>query len=556
MRTFGCFGVIATLAVVLEAEPARAALSGIQLVASGLNYPAFATSAPGDANRLFVAQLDGKIKVYDLTTNTPNTSLGTFLTIPDVDFDGEGGLLGLAFHPDYFSTNVNNPGRGKFYVNVTADDDPMEGNFPFDTQIREYAVLGDPATSNVAIATPTRTLMRFTQPQSNHNGGWIGFNPKLTPTQSQYLYIMSGDGGGGGDTGSGHTPGTGNGQDVTDNFLGKVLRIDVNGDDFTGANDPNNNKNYAIPAGNPFNGTDGDKEIWAYGLRNPYRASFDRQTGDLWIGDVGQNTKEEIDFQAASKMTVSNYGWRLWEGNTNYGANPGDPFPPNYVGPTYDYERGNGSLQGETVIGGYRYRGPDPDLQGKYFFGDASDLHVWQMTLPNPVAPVTGSAVTEINGSLGNLTNVNRIVSLGEDANGNLYIVDYANNFAANTGEVYRILTNNFLAGDYYADGEVNLLDYNLWRSTFGTATGNRPADGSGNGVVDAADYAIWRANLGASVHTGPGAGLGTAVPELTTTAYLLESLAALFLVATFLRRPRLATIEVRESANCLPKKH
>jgi glucose/arabinose dehydrogenase len=529
-------GTFATVAVLLWVDTTTAAISGIQRVGSGLNVPAFATAAPGDTNRLFVAQLDGKIQIINnLNTATPAVS-GTFLTIPDVDFDGEGGLLGLAFHPDYFSTDTNNPGRGKFYVYVTADDDPNEGVFPFDTQIREYVVSGDPATSNVANPTPTRTLMRFTQPQSNHNGGWIGFNPKLTPTTSQYLYIASGDGGGGGDTGTGHTATIGNAQDTTNNLLGKMLRIDVNGDDFP----TDATRNYKIPSTNPFVGVTGDDEIWAYGLRNPYRDSFDRQTGDLWIGDVGQGAREEIDFQAASKTTVSNYGWRLWEGNLNYGAQPTDPFPPDYVGPIYDYTRGSGALQGETVIGGYRYRGPDPDLQGRYIFGDANDLNVWQMIPPNPVVPNT--AVTNIDATLGNLAGINRIVSFGEDANGNLYIVDLG---GTNTGEVYRILTNKLLAGDYNADGDVNNLDYDLWRTTFGTATGSRPADGSGNGVVDAADYVIWRKNFGASVHAGAGSGAGSAanVPELSTAAYFFEVAVAMLLLSWCQRRPRLATI-------------
>src|SRR6185503_4892451 len=124
----------------------------------------------------------------------------------------------------------------------------------------------------------------FVQPQSNHNGGWIGFSPN-----NPYLYIATGDGGGSDDTGTGHTVGTGNAQDITTNLLGKILRVDVNGDAFPA----DTNKNYAIPPSNPYIGVTGDDEIFAYGLRNPFRAGFDRATGDLWIGDVGQNAREE-----------------------------------------------------------------------------------------------------------------------------------------------------------------------------------------------------------------------------------------------------------------------
>ena len=273
-----------------------AAIAGLQRVAFGVTNPMFVTHAPGDPTRLFIGQRNGTIRVLNLTTGVLSST--PFLSIPGVDQAGEGGLLGMAFDPDY-ATN------GKFYVNVTIDNGGLvfqNETSPFSTEIRRYTVSANP---NVANATPTPVLS-FIQPQTNHNAGWIGFSPN-----NGYLYIPTGDGGGGNDKDDdgdddGHTPESGNAQDNTDNFLGKILRIDVNGDDF--GDDPN--RNYRIVDSNPYADVrnaqrevttvvTGDDEIWAIGMRNPFRDSFDRETGDLWIGDVGQGAREEIDRQPA-----------------------------------------------------------------------------------------------------------------------------------------------------------------------------------------------------------------------------------------------------------------
>ncbi|MCI0334832.1 MAG: PQQ-dependent sugar dehydrogenase [Planctomycetes bacterium] len=531
------FRVLVTFALLLLTNRSQAAISGLQLVGSGLSNPAFATHAPGDPNRLFVAQLNGTIRIIDLNTNSVT---GTFMSISDTDATGEGGLLGLAFHPNYFAA-PGTTGRGKFYVYVTVDnggDTSLGVTSPFSSHIREYTVMGDPATSNVADPATKKEILSFVQPQSNHNAGWIGFNPQVTEGQPQYLYIASGDGGSGfdldpdgsdtdGDFG-GHTQGIGNAQDITSNLLGKMLRIDI--DDDTPMTAPF----YDIPATNPFVGVTGDDEIWAYGLRNPFRDSFDRLTGDLWIGDVGQNQREEVDFQPASSPGGENYGWRYREGFAQT-QTVGLPLDPSWTQPIYDYTRGGGNpgpLQGEAITGGYRYRGPDPDLQGLYFFGDSDFVRVWTMDPPEPVA--AGGTVTNIASQLGALfSSINRVVSFAEDSKGNMYIVDLGT--GGSTGEVYRILTNKLLAGDYNADGEVDNLDYTVWQTTFGTATGNRPADGNGNGVVDVADYAIWRKHLGASVHASAGG--GASVPEPTMAGILLIALAG---ISALFRRQRM----------------
>jgi glucose/arabinose dehydrogenase len=530
------------LAFFLLVDRGEAAISGMQQIATGLHKPAFATHAPGDENRLFVAELGGRIKVIDLTSNTVLPT--PFLHITDTDAAGEGGLLGLAFHPNYFAP-LGTPGRGKFYVYVTVDNDgdtSLGVVSPFSSHIREYSVLGDPATSNVADtdANSQREILSFVQPQTNHNAGWIGFNPPVTENAPQYLYIASGDGGGQFDSDAGHsTDVPGNAQDITNNLLGKILRIDVNGDDFPGNTPEALAKNYAIPPDNPFEegvgvpeDDIGDDEIWSHGLRNPFRNSFDRLTGDLWLADVGQNQREEIDFQPASSAGGENYGWRLREG-TLATLNVGGPLLPSYTQPIYDYSRGSGSLQGETVIGGYSYRGPDPELQGRYFFGDAHDRHVWQMTLD------PGVTVTNIDSALGALfASVNYPASFAEDAHGNLYVIDLSqyDEFGEpipNTGEVYRIVTDKVLPGDYNADGEVNDFDYDKWRQSFATAS--LAADGNGDAVVDAADYVVWRKHVGLSVHSG-AAPVNEPVPEPAGAACVVQ---AIFLLAIALMGPR-----------------
>ena len=415
------------------ATRARADIVGLQRVASGLNNPIYVTHAPGDASRLFIVQRAGTIRILNLSSGMLEPT--PFLTIPDVETEGEGGLLGMAFHPGY-QTN------GKFYVNVTINDDG--GVAAFLTHVREYTVSGNP---NVANAASAREILSFAQPQSNHNGGWIGFSPS-----NHFLYIASGDGGAGDDTGVGHTPGTGNAQDITSNPLGKILRVDVNGDAFPA----DANKNYAIPPSNPFVGVIGDDEIFAYGLRNPFRAGFDRATGDLWIGDVGQGAREEIDFLSASSAGGENYGWRLREGTIATPGSVGGPPPPGNVEPVYDYNRVAGAFGGTVVTGGYVYRGPDPALQGKYFFLDSrgstnvADDNYW---IFDPADP--NGTVQNIDSLLTpNVGSPMFPVSFGEDELGNLYIAYLV------SGDVYRIQTTTPLLNIQRAAGTNVVL---LW---------------------------------------------------------------------------------------------
>jgi glucose/arabinose dehydrogenase len=421
------------------ATPVWADIVGLQRVASGLNNPIYVTHAPGDTARLFIVERGGAIRILNLSSGTLETT--PFLTIPGVVTTGEGGLLGMAFHPGY-QTN------GKFHVNVTLDN----GVTPFSTHVREYTVSGNP---NIANPASVRAILSFEQPQNNHNGGWIGFSPI-----NHYLYIATGDGGGSDDNDSGHTAGTGNAQDITSNLLGKILRVDVDGDAFPA----DTNQNYAIPPANPFVGVTGDDEIFAYGLRNPFRAGFDRATGDLWIGDVGQGAREEIDFLSASSPGGENYGWRLREGTiATPSGGVGGARPPGNVDPVYDYDRDADVFGGTVVTGGYVYRGADPALQGKYFFLDsrnsasAADDNYWIFDPANPYGTVQNidNLLTPDQGS------PMFPVSFGEDAMGNLYIAYLV------SGDVYRIRTTIAPAPrlDIRRDADPNVVL--LWGTNF-----------------------------------------------------------------------------------------
>ena len=401
--------------------------------------------------------------------------------IGGIDNVSEGGLLGMAFHPQY--STPGSPHNGKFYVYVTVDPDgsTMTESPPMVSHIRQYTVSGNPNVANTSF-TP---VLSWNQPQNNHNGGWIGFSPN-----DNYLYIAWGDGGSGNDTGTGHNTSQGNAQDITSNLLGKILRIDVNSDGFS----DDSARHYAIPPTNPFVGVTGDDEIWAYGLRNPFRASFDRLTHDLWIGDVGQDNREEINFQPATSDGGENYGWRLREGDIATPTGGVGGSCAGCVEPIYAYTHGDTTVppvspleyRGNLVTGGYVYRGPDPTLRGKYFFLDAGGDNHW-MVDSNPFGEVM-NIDTLLTPDVGTASFA---VSFGEDAVGNLYIAYNG------SGEVYRINTNQLLIGDYDLSNTVTDNDFNTWRSFYGTISPSHRADGNSNSVVDAADYVLWRKTWG-----------------------------------------------------------
>ena len=389
-------------------------------VASGLSSPLFVTAPPGDFNRLFIAQQGGQIRILNLKTGVMNAT--PFLTVSNLQSGGEQGLLGLAFDPDY-ATN------GKFYVKCTAPG----GAFNAGTnQIRQYQVSSNP---DIADTTPAniKTMLSIDQPETNHNGGWIGFSPRAGDDHN--LYIATGDGGAGNDQdgGVGHIEPGGNAQNNT-TLLGKMLRIHV--DPATGT--------YTIPSSNPFFGSGTLKqEIWLLGLRNPFRDSFDRSTGRMFIGDVGQATREEIDVQQPSNPGGGeNYGWRDREGliqNPTFATATPTPTPiPPRVDPIFDYPHSTG----RTVIGGYIYRGAQfPTLEGIYVFGDylgpsGGSARIFTLNYDGTTASnfqdITTPQLFPIPTTSGNVSLVN-LSSFGEDAAGELYMTDIGN------GNVYKL---------------------------------------------------------------------------------------------------------------------
>ena len=398
-RLFELAGVVAFSLVLSGAQAQTLSLEPV--VTSGIANPMFVTSPPGDPNRLFVAERSGRIRIVDLRTNT--VSPMPFLTIP-VSTDGERGLLGMAFDPDY-ATN------GRFYVNYTAPSGPNVG----DLIIGRYTANGDPLTATTANPTESQ-LLRLDRPSSgtsNHNGGWIGFSPNNVNN----LYIAVGDGGGGNDTF--------NTAQNLNSPHGKMLRIDVN--------NPSGGLNYGIPAGNPFAGGGGLPEIWAVGLRNPWRNSFDRETGDLWIADVGQGAREEIDFQPADAPGGLNYGWAFREGDIAGPKAPPTPTPAT-VNPIHVLTRS----QGASITGGYVYRGPIESLQGTYLFGDFISGRTWTLAYDGDMVSGLTERTSELDpDGTGSFSWAGRLASFGEDANGELYMVALFS--PGGNGAIYRV---------------------------------------------------------------------------------------------------------------------
>ncbi len=367
----------------------------LRRVGTGFNQPLYLAGIPG-TDRVAVVEKGGRIRALNPETGTIEGV--DFLNVStQVSIDGERGLLGLAFSPNFAADRT-------FYVNLT--------NLAGDTEIRRYRM--QTGSSLQADLSTADIILTIAQPFSNHNAGWLGF------ANSGLLYIPMGDGGSGGDPQ--------NNAQNPNSLLGKLLRIDVSGDDFP--NDPN--RDYRIPAGNAFpGGVGGAPEVFALGLRNPFRASVDSETGDLFIGDVGQNAIEEIDRLRPGDVGA-NFGWNLREGTQpfNGGANS-SAFTP----PVAEYRHGSGPAEGRSVTGGYVYRGPVEPIRNHYVFGDFVTANVWAI----PVSSLTigqtvpASAFTRLNPSLvPNLGALSQLSSFGLDTQGRLYIVSLA-------GDVFRI---------------------------------------------------------------------------------------------------------------------
>ncbi len=364
-------------------------------IASGLSFPVFVTHAPGDFKRLFIVEQRGKIKIR---------KNGAVMPTPFLDVDpissstNERGLLGLAFHPDY-------PNNGRFFVFYTDNVGTIV--------VARYVVSGDPD-----VADPQGTVvLTIPHPLTNHNGGWIGFG------LDGFLRIAVGDGGW---TQISNPDPSNNAQTTTSSLLGKILRIDVDGDDFPG----DANRNYAIPPDNPFIGITGDDEIWAYGLRNPWRCAFDSLSGDFYIGDVGHSDWEEINFEPAASGGGRNYGWKCMEGThcSGYGGCSCDD--ESLVPPIHEYEHAISGVA-YAVTGGEVYRGcAIPDLTGAYFFADYYRETIWSLLDPEGTPSITNRTM-ELVPAIGN---IDAISSFGVDAAREVYVCDHQG------GEVFKIV--------------------------------------------------------------------------------------------------------------------
>jgi glucose/arabinose dehydrogenase len=414
-----------------DLDPASAAILATRIV-GGLSAPVFGVSPPGDPDRLFVVeQHTGKIMIVD--TNSGQVAAQPFLDLPNSSLAGGGeqGLLGLAFHPDYA---VN----GRFFVYLT--------NVLGNVEVREYAR----ADADHASLQSARAVLSYNHPFDNHNAGWMAFGP------DGMLYIASGDGGSNGDPF--------NNAQNPNSLLGKILRIDVNDDAFFG----DDFRNYAIPIDNPFANGPGADEVWALGLRNPWRDSFDPETGALYIGDVGQDAREEIDVATRGGL---NFGWRFKEGFSTFTG----VAPRGLTDPVLDYDHVTPLYRGLAVTGGYVYHGPGGG-QGLYFFGDFASANLWTTTV------VRGQAQDFLNRNdqlvVSGGGDLDQFSSFAVDGRGRLYVIGL-------DGDIHR-LTPGASAGDAsdYLRGDEG--DDQIWGGfAFDDINGNMGDDTLSGGLGD-----------------------------------------------------------------------
>ncbi len=400
-------GILLLAAIALPAIAQPPADLELDPVVFGLDRAVAIRHSGDGSGRLFIVEKPGRVLVWDgMAAPT------TFLDIEGLvdDASNEQGLLGIAFHPDYA---VN----GFFYVNYTRDPGPGLDR----TVIARYSVsAGDPDLADPASAT---TLLEVAQDFSNHNGGNILFGP------DGYLYVGMGDGGSGGDPND-------RAQDLNQ-LLGKMLRIDADGATRGGGVPPDCGLvgNYSIPADNPFVGMAGCDEIWSSGLRNPWRWSFDRRTGDMLIADVGQGNWEEIDFEPAASGGGVNYGWRCYEGDHAFNLTGCGPIGT-YTFPILEYSHGGGRC---SVTGGYRYRGSGVvGLDGTYLYADYCTGQIWFGIEDAGVWSSSEWMDTTLN-----------VTSFGEDENGELYVVD--------ENEIHRLRSPGSIFTDGFESGDTSV---------------------------------------------------------------------------------------------------
>ncbi len=427
-------GAIAPAGVVPPLEAVR--------VARFLSFPVFVTAAPGDFAKVFIVEKgnSGTARIRTATRDPFAISPTVFLTLTNITTNGEQGLWSIAPHPDY----VNN---GYFWVHYSDNTGA--------TRVVRYRATGPNYRTSLTADTATATLVFTTQnPFTNHYGGWMAFGP------DGMLYIAKGDGGDGGDPFN-------LAQNLNEPF-GKIIRIDADGPDNIPGNSDDDafpadpNKHYVIPADNPFASGGGLPEIWHYGLRNPWRCSFDRQTGALYIGDVGQGSREEINFQPPhipgtmpgmpGYVGGMNFGWRCAEGTIC--TEECGPCAPGGTGafPIHEYDHSVGC----SVSGGVVYRGCNiPELRGTYFFSDFCTSTLWTFDYSGSGVVPSGDVIDRTNDlDPGGTAGIDSVVSFGEDAYGELYIIDIG-------GEIFRVKSQGlpFTAPDCNSNGRADGCD-------------------------------------------------------------------------------------------------
>lgn len=453
----GCAGLAA-----VDAYPIRAVE-----VATGLSKPVAIAVVPGRPGELFVVeQHEARIRRVVLATG----SVTTFLDLPngDINTGGEQGLLGLAFHPDYAS-------NGHLFVYLTTDktlvgqnsggssSNLITGNH---TEVLRFTA-SNPLTATTADLASRRVVLYFAQPQTNHNGGCVVFD------RDGMLLVSSGDGGGQDDQ-----HGTiGSGQDRTV-YLGKILRLDVDGDDYTQDTAAHANRNYAIPADNPYVGsTQFLPEIFAFGVRNPWRVSIDlgaaggSRHGDIWIGDVGGNKHEEVNFipygeidTATSRLKARNFGWRVWEGNVKRDTSSSQTTVTPDTKPVMALSR----TDGRAVAGGVVYRGSAvPAMAGLYLYGDHATQKQWALAYDRSETTAATQAEITSRLALGDATS-----AWGQDASGEVYATSY------NNGKIFKIVPKLAITTASFANAQVSVAaSYALAASNAeGTVTWTRTA--------------------------------------------------------------------------------
>lgn len=368
----------------------------LKRVGAGFSQPLFVTALPG-TSQLVVLEKGGRARLLNPANGTVG-SVDLLDVSGSISTNGERGLLGMAFSPDFATDRT-------LYINVT--------NLAGDTEIRRYQLFT--GSSDQADPSSEDVILTVTQDQANHNGGWLDFGP------DGLLYLAMGDGGGGGDP-------LEHAQDPNV-LLGKMLRIDTKTDEFPA--DPD--RDYAIPAGNAFpGGIGGLPEIYAIGLRNPFRCSFDAVTGDLFIADVGQGAVEEIDRLGTNEGGV-NFGWDNLEGTSVFEG----PDDPGFRDPVAQYLHGTGPDQGNSITGGYVHRGNIEAIKDSYVFADFVNSNIWAIPEADLVngATVGVTAAMRLNNQLvpdqGAIANIS---SFGEDQAGNLYLISFS------TGDIFQFV--------------------------------------------------------------------------------------------------------------------